>query len=69
MAKMASLAAELTEIPPEYSIGFHDGVDHVVKLLRQLAKDFTLIEGENSHDAAYHNHLADVLEEENKWQS
>jgi hypothetical protein len=68
MAKMASLAAEQNQIPIEYSMGFRDGVDHTVKLLRQLAKDFILIEGPDSHDAAYHNHLADVLEEENKWQ-
>jgi len=68
MAKMASLDAEQNQIPIEYSMGFRDGVDHTVKLLRQLAKDFTLIEGPDSHDAAYHSHLADVLEEENKWQ-
>lgn len=68
MAKMASEAAMLTEVPMEYNLGFRDGLNHAITLLRQLAKDYALIEGDDSHDAAYHNHLADVLEEDNKWE-
>lgn len=68
MAKMASEDAALREIPEEYILGFQKGIAHTVSLLRSLAVDFRLIEGDDSHEAAYHDHLADVLEKDHPWE-
>jgi hypothetical protein len=47
----------------DYKLGYNDGVSTTIKFLKNMAHDFTLLEGEESPDADYLKEIIEALKE------